>query len=105
MLFMMNVFITCTLILFAARPNFEEGGTVAAGRKHEFIRSESENWRIFREEQNGEDDDGGWRLAGSRRDGERWRPHSPGERKYGKGKHKLVKRAVSKQSLEGEVLT
>ncbi|XP_077205401.1 GRB10-interacting GYF protein 2 isoform X2 [Paroedura picta] len=60
-----------------ARPNFEEGGTVATGRKHEFIRSESENWRIFREEQNGEDDDGGWRLAGSRRDGERWRPHSP----------------------------
>ncbi|XP_065604251.1 GRB10-interacting GYF protein 2 isoform X2 [Cyrtonyx montezumae] len=59
------------------RPNFEEGGTAATGRKHEFIRSESENWRIFREEQNGEDDDGGWRLAGSRRDGERWRPHSP----------------------------
>uniref|UniRef100_A0A8C9MKX6 GRB10 interacting GYF protein 2 n=1 Tax=Serinus canaria TaxID=9135 RepID=A0A8C9MKX6_SERCA len=59
------------------RPNFEEGGTVTTGRKHEFIRSESENWRIFREEQNGEDEDGGWRLAGSRRDGERWRPHSP----------------------------
>ncbi|XP_074860774.1 GRB10-interacting GYF protein 2 isoform X2 [Carettochelys insculpta] len=59
------------------RPNFEEGGTTTTGRKHEFIRSESENWRIFREEQNGEEDDGGWRLAGSRRDGERWRPHSP----------------------------
>ncbi|XP_044886215.1 GRB10-interacting GYF protein 2 isoform X2 [Mauremys mutica] len=59
------------------RPNFEEGGTTTTGRKHEFIRSESENWRIFREEQNGEDDDGGWRLAGPRRDGERWRPHSP----------------------------
>ena len=65
------------------RPNFEEGGTAATGRKHEFIRSESENWRIFREEQNGEDEDGGWRLAGSRRDGERWRPHSPGERRSG----------------------
>ncbi|XP_071423074.1 GRB10-interacting GYF protein 2 isoform X7 [Pithys albifrons albifrons] len=64
------------------RPNFEEGGTATAGRKHEFIRSESENWRIFREEQNGEDDDGGWRLAGSRRDGERWRPHSPGWREH-----------------------
>ncbi|XP_052543333.1 GRB10-interacting GYF protein 2 isoform X7 [Tympanuchus pallidicinctus] len=64
------------------RPNFEEGGTAATGRKHEFIRSESENWRIFREEQNGEDDDGGWRLAGSRRDGERWRPHSPGWREH-----------------------
>ncbi|XP_040423607.1 GRB10-interacting GYF protein 2 isoform X8 [Cygnus olor] len=64
------------------RPNFEEGGTAATGRKHEFIRSESENWRIFREEQNGEDDEGGWRLAGSRRDGERWRPHSPGWREH-----------------------
>ncbi|KAM9693201.1 GRB10-interacting GYF protein 2 isoform 4-T13 [Dama dama] len=64
------------------RPNFEEGGPVSVGRKHEFIRSESENWRIFREEQNGEDEDGGWRLAGSRRDGERWRPHSPGWREH-----------------------
>ncbi|XP_071608040.1 GRB10-interacting GYF protein 2 isoform X10 [Heliangelus exortis] len=64
------------------RPNFEEGGAATTGRKHEFIRSESENWRIFREEQNGEDDDGGWRLAGSRRDGERWRPHSPGWREH-----------------------
>uniref|UniRef100_A0A8C3LYB2 GRB10 interacting GYF protein 2 n=1 Tax=Chrysolophus pictus TaxID=9089 RepID=A0A8C3LYB2_CHRPC len=70
------------------RPNFEEGGTAATGRKHEFIRSESENWRIFREEQNGEDDDGGWRLAGSRRDGERWRPHSPdGPRSTGWREH------------------
>ncbi|XP_061492447.1 GRB10-interacting GYF protein 2 isoform X2 [Rhineura floridana] len=70
------------------RPNFEDAGTVTAGRKHEFIRSESENWRIFREEQNGEDDDGGWRLAGSRRDGERWRPHSPdGPRSAGWREH------------------
>ncbi|XP_030899503.1 GRB10-interacting GYF protein 2 isoform X9 [Melopsittacus undulatus] len=70
------------------RPNFEEGGTTTTGRKHEFIRSESENWRIFREEQNGEDDDGGWRLAGSRRDGERWRPHSPdGPRSAGWREH------------------
>uniref|UniRef100_A0A8D0EXV7 GRB10 interacting GYF protein 2 n=1 Tax=Strix occidentalis caurina TaxID=311401 RepID=A0A8D0EXV7_STROC len=69
------------LLVHFLRPNFEEGGTATTGRKHEFIRSESENWRIFREEQNGEDDDGGWRLAGSRRDGERWRPHSPGERR------------------------
>ncbi|XP_029472554.1 GRB10-interacting GYF protein 2 isoform X3 [Rhinatrema bivittatum] len=60
------------------RPTFEEGGTAIAGRKHEFTRSESENWRILREELNGEDEEGGvWRLAGSRRDGERWRPHSP----------------------------
>nr|XP_033815425.1 GRB10-interacting GYF protein 2 isoform X1 [Geotrypetes seraphini]XP_033815426.1 GRB10-interacting GYF protein 2 isoform X1 [Geotrypetes seraphini] len=60
------------------RPTFEEGGTAITGRKHEFTRSESENWRILREELNGEDEEGGvWRLAGSRRDGERWRPHSP----------------------------
>ncbi|KAF6361490.1 GRB10 interacting GYF protein 2 [Rhinolophus ferrumequinum] len=64
------------------RPNFEEGGPTSVGRKHEFIRSESDNWRIFREEQNGEDEEGGWRLAGSRRDGERWRPHSPGWREH-----------------------
>ncbi|XP_077613970.1 GRB10-interacting GYF protein 2 isoform X2 [Crocuta crocuta] len=70
------------------RPNFEEGGPTSVGRKHEFIRSESENWRIFREEQNGEDEDGGWRLAGSRRDGERWRPHSPdGPRSAGWREH------------------
>nr|XP_060624087.1 GRB10-interacting GYF protein 2 isoform X3 [Anolis sagrei ordinatus] len=70
------------------RPNFEDSVTVTAGRKHEFIRSESENWRIFREEQNGEEEDGGWRLAGSRRDGERWRPHSPdGPRSAGWREH------------------
>uniref|UniRef100_A0A452UK67 GRB10 interacting GYF protein 2 n=2 Tax=Ursus TaxID=9639 RepID=A0A452UK67_URSMA len=70
------------------RPNFEEGGPTSVGRKHEFIRSESENWRIFREEQNGEDEDGGWRLAGPRRDGERWRPHSPdGPRSAGWREH------------------
>ncbi|KAB0356587.1 hypothetical protein FD754_000743, partial [Muntiacus muntjak] len=74
--------------IYRGRPNFEEGGPVSVGRKHEFIRSESENWRIFREEQNGEDEDGGWRLAGSRRDGERWRPHSPdGPRSAGWREH------------------
>uniref|UniRef100_A0A2K6SSZ3 GRB10 interacting GYF protein 2 n=1 Tax=Saimiri boliviensis boliviensis TaxID=39432 RepID=A0A2K6SSZ3_SAIBB len=74
--------------LCKGRPNFEEGGPTSVGRKHEFIRSESENWRIFREEQNGEDEDGGWRLAGSRRDGERWRPHSPdGPRSAGWREH------------------
>ncbi|XP_064194349.1 GRB10-interacting GYF protein 2-like isoform X5 [Anguilla rostrata] len=60
------------------RANYEEGVAVP-GRKHEFTRSESENWRVSREEQNGGDDDeGGWRLAGSRRDGsDRWCPPSP----------------------------
>lgn len=74
-----RLMVTYHIIFFIGRPNFEEGGPASVGRKHEFIRSESENWRIFREEQNGEDEDGGWRLAGSRRDGERWRPHSPGK--------------------------
>ncbi|XP_075057830.1 GRB10-interacting GYF protein 2 isoform X2 [Mixophyes fleayi] len=61
------------------RPVFEEGGTAAAGRKHEFIRSESGNWRSLREELNGEEEEGGgvWRTAAPRRDGERWRSHSP----------------------------
>ncbi|KAJ8389596.1 hypothetical protein AAFF_G00118330 [Aldrovandia affinis] len=61
------------------RANYEEGGKQQEfpGRKQEFVRSESENWRMSREEQNGEDDDGGWRLAGSRRDGDR-RPRSAG---------------------------
>lgn len=62
---------------FAVRSNYEDGGTGAA-RKHDFTRSESENWRMSRDEQNGEDDEGGWRLAGSRRDGDRWCAHSPG---------------------------
>lgn len=61
------------------RPTFEEMGT-STTRKHEFTRSESENWRVCRDEQNGEDDDGGWRLAGPRREGDRWQPHSPGVR-------------------------
>ncbi|KAM4772114.1 GRB10-interacting GYF protein 2 [Rhinophrynus dorsalis] len=61
------------------RPAFEEGGAVPAGRKHEFIRSESGNWRSLREELNGEEEEGGgvWRTAAPRRDGERWRSHSP----------------------------
>lgn len=50
-------------------------------RKHDFTRSESENWRLSRDEQNGEDEEGGgWRLAGSRRENERWCPPSPGGR-------------------------
>lgn len=59
------------------RANYEDA---SAGniRKHEFIRSGSDNWRSLRDEQNGEDDDSGWRLAGSRRDNERWCPPSPG---------------------------
>lgn len=51
------------------RLTFEESGS--GGRK-EFMRSDSDNWRTLREEQ--EEDDtgepgGSWRLTGSRRDG------------------------------------
>ncbi|XP_028988113.1 GRB10-interacting GYF protein 2 isoform X3 [Betta splendens] len=64
------------------RGNYEDAGT-GLPRKHDFTRSESENWRMSRDEQNGEDDDGGWRLAGSRRDSALWCPPSPaGWREY-----------------------
>uniref|UniRef100_A0A8C2G745 GRB10 interacting GYF protein 1b n=2 Tax=Cyprinus carpio TaxID=7962 RepID=A0A8C2G745_CYPCA len=65
------------------RGGFEEGG--AGGRK-DYARSDSENWRTFREEQ--EDDDGAepggsWRIAGRRDDGgprsAGWRDHSSGD--------------------------
>lgn len=59
------------------RGNYEDTGA-ALPRKHDFTRAESENWRSTRDDQNGEDDEGGWRLAGSRRDGDRWCPPSPG---------------------------
>uniref|UniRef100_A0A8C1WRH0 GRB10 interacting GYF protein 1a n=1 Tax=Cyprinus carpio TaxID=7962 RepID=A0A8C1WRH0_CYPCA len=67
------------------RLGFEEGGVV--GRK-EFMRSDSDNWRTLREEQEEEDTGepgGSWRLTGARKDdgGPRsagWREHSgPGE--------------------------
>lgn len=56
------------------RSGFEEGG---AGPRKEHARSDSENWRSLREEQ---EDDSSWRLgAGPRRDGDRWRSTSPGK--------------------------
>ncbi|XP_069548072.1 GRB10-interacting GYF protein 2 isoform X3 [Brachyistius frenatus] len=58
------------------RSNYEDVGT-GLPRKHDFTRSESENWRTSRDDQNGEDDEGGWRLSGSRRDSDRWCPPSP----------------------------
>ncbi|XP_018423163.1 PREDICTED: PERQ amino acid-rich with GYF domain-containing protein 2 isoform X2 [Nanorana parkeri] len=63
----------------AVRPTFEEGGAAPAVRKHEFVRFESGNWRSLREELNGEEEEGGgvWRTAAPRREGERWRSHSP----------------------------
>ncbi|XP_048379998.1 GRB10-interacting GYF protein 2-like isoform X2 [Stegostoma tigrinum] len=57
------------------RVGFEE--VAPTSRKQDFARSDSENWRAIREEQNGEEEDGGWRTAGARREGERWRPPSP----------------------------
>lgn len=59
-----------------ARSGFEEGGS---GLRKEHARSDSENWRSLREEQE-EEEEGSWRLgAGPRRDGDRWRSASPGE--------------------------
>ncbi|XP_060029410.1 GRB10-interacting GYF protein 1 isoform X2 [Erinaceus europaeus] len=55
-----------------ARSGFEEGG--AAPRK-EHARSDSENWRSLREDQ--DEDEGSWRLGAPRRDGDRWRSASP----------------------------
>ncbi|XP_058845998.1 GRB10-interacting GYF protein 2 isoform X2 [Acipenser ruthenus] len=44
------------------RSNYEEGGAAAAvARKHEFTRSESENWRMSREEQSDGPRSAGWR--------------------------------------------
>uniref|UniRef100_A0AAY4BKW3 GYF domain-containing protein n=1 Tax=Denticeps clupeoides TaxID=299321 RepID=A0AAY4BKW3_9TELE len=51
------------------RVGFEEAG---GGPRKEYTRSDSENWRTLREEHEEEDrtePGGGWRLAGSRRDG------------------------------------
>lgn len=64
-------------LLTTVRSNYEDAAP-ALPRKHDFTRAESENWRSTRDDQNGEDDEGGWRLAGSRRDGDRWCPPSPG---------------------------
>lgn len=72
------VFTHMVLVQLSVRANYEDGGPGLV-RKHDFTRYESENWRLSRDETNGEDEEGaGWRLAGSRRDGERWCPPSPG---------------------------
>lgn len=51
------------------RGGFEDGG--AGGRK-DYARSDSDNWRTLREEQEeleGAEPGGSWRIAGGRRDG------------------------------------
>ncbi|XP_029437472.1 GRB10-interacting GYF protein 1 isoform X2 [Rhinatrema bivittatum] len=58
-----------------ARVAFDE--TSAAARK-EFARSDSDNWRTLREEQE-DDEEGSWRLMGVRRDGERWHSVNPAD--------------------------
>lgn len=63
--------------IVAVRGPYEDVGT-GLPRKHDFTRSESGNWRTSRDDQNGEDDEGGWHLAGFRWDNDRWCPPSPG---------------------------
>uniref|UniRef100_A0A673CBQ1 GYF domain-containing protein n=1 Tax=Sphaeramia orbicularis TaxID=375764 RepID=A0A673CBQ1_9TELE len=84
------------------RGNYEDGGT-GLPRKHDFTRSESENWRTSRDDQNGEDDEGGWRLAGSRRDSDRWCPPSPdGPRSAGWREHPEQRRRFPFDAREDE---
>ncbi|KAM8838182.1 GRB10-interacting GYF protein 2 isoform 1-T1 [Synchiropus picturatus] len=84
------------------RGNYEDGGT-GLPRKHDFTRSESENWRMSRDDQNGEDDEGGWRLAGSRRDSDRWCPPSPdGPRSAGWREHPDQRRRFPFDAREDE---
>uniref|UniRef100_A0A3Q1I7U4 GYF domain-containing protein n=1 Tax=Anabas testudineus TaxID=64144 RepID=A0A3Q1I7U4_ANATE len=84
------------------RGNYEDGGA-GLPRKHDFTRSESENWRTSRDDQNGEDDEGGWRLAGSRRDSDRWCPPSPdGPRSAGWREHPDQRRRFPFDAREDE---
>ncbi|XP_044223704.1 GRB10-interacting GYF protein 2 isoform X1 [Thunnus albacares] len=84
------------------RSNYEDGVT-GLPRKHDFTRSESENWRTSRDDQNGEDDEGGWRLAGSRRDSDRWCPPSPdGPRSAGWREHPDQRRRFPFDAREDE---
>ncbi|KAM4728956.1 GRB10-interacting GYF protein 2 isoform 5-T5 [Anableps anableps] len=85
------------------RPGTYEDGGTGLPRKHEFTRSESENWRTSRDDQNGEDDEGGWRLAGFRRDNDRWCPPSPdGPRSAGWREHPDQRRRFPFDAREEE---
>ncbi|XP_071390084.1 GRB10-interacting GYF protein 2 isoform X4 [Centroberyx affinis] len=84
------------------RANYEDVVT-GLPRKHDFTRAESENWRTSRDDQNGEDDEGGWRLAGSRRDSDRWCPPSPdGPRSAGWREHPEQRRRFPFDAREDE---
>ncbi|XP_038145203.1 GRB10-interacting GYF protein 2 isoform X2 [Cyprinodon tularosa] len=81
---------------------YEDGGT-GLPRKHEFTRSESENWRTSRDELNGEDDEGGWSLAGSHQDTEQWCPLRPdGPRSAGWREHPDQRRRFPFDAREEE---
>uniref|UniRef100_A0A3Q3AK25 GRB10 interacting GYF protein 2 n=1 Tax=Kryptolebias marmoratus TaxID=37003 RepID=A0A3Q3AK25_KRYMA len=84
------------------RGAYEDGGA-GLPRKHDFTRSESENWRTSRDDQNGEDDEGVWRLAGSQRDNDRWCPPSPdGPRSAGWREHPDQRRRFPFDAREDE---
>ncbi|XP_068604992.1 GRB10-interacting GYF protein 2 [Brachionichthys hirsutus] len=84
------------------RGNYEDVAAILP-RKHDFTRAASENWRSSRDDQNGEDDEGGWRLAGSRRDGDRWCPPNPdGPRSGGWWEHADQRRRFPFDAREDE---
>ncbi|KAM4550965.1 GRB10-interacting GYF protein 2 isoform 5-T5 [Odontesthes bonariensis] len=84
------------------RGNYEDGGT-GLPKKHDFTRSESGNWRTSRDDQNGEGEEGGWHLAGSRRDNERRCPPSPdGPRSAGWREHPDQRRRFPFDAREDE---
>ncbi|XP_038624257.1 GRB10-interacting GYF protein 1 isoform X3 [Tachyglossus aculeatus] len=89
-----------------ARSGFEDGGP---GPRKEHARSDSENWRSLREEQE-EEDEGSWRLGGgARRESDRWHssspdggPRSAGWREHGERRRKFEFELRGERAAGGE---
>uniref|UniRef100_A0A6I8N3L5 GRB10 interacting GYF protein 1 n=1 Tax=Ornithorhynchus anatinus TaxID=9258 RepID=A0A6I8N3L5_ORNAN len=89
-----------------ARSGFEDGGP---GPRKEHARSDSENWRSLREEQE-EEDEGSWRLGGgARRESDRWHssspdggPRSAGWREHGERRRKFEFELRGERGAGGE---
>ncbi|XP_038624256.1 GRB10-interacting GYF protein 1 isoform X2 [Tachyglossus aculeatus] len=90
----------------SARSGFEDGGP---GPRKEHARSDSENWRSLREEQE-EEDEGSWRLGGgARRESDRWHssspdggPRSAGWREHGERRRKFEFELRGERAAGGE---